>query len=409
MGGRLAFTTSDWRPDPDWLAPRTVLPFSERPIIDQRTTPMKTTFHIAATLVLILAGASFAQPGGPASTNKPAPGNPGSVGQSLQLEAVKPYSNIEKSQLREKCLELLQGFARSDNALMRANAIEGMSPAPARCETLVRAGLADDNLGVRYAAALTVGRLKLKNSAPMVRPLLSDADPSVRAAAVFAMVRTGNNVEQTELSSLLMNGDARARSNAAFILGELGNKSAVPMLRDAARQPMPPDSPIAVRLFRLQLAEALVKLGDKTASDTIEAALYPSSREDFEAAVLAAQIIGEVKIEKAAGQLVNLIEMQPGSAPKTADPRQAVYLQPPRTPPRRRRLDGEDGLLRRLVRRRHVRERTRARRPRPGRLRPGCRRPETNPQRLHQPSREDAERRKPPDPMLRRGVAAEGA
>jgi HEAT repeat protein len=289
---------------------------------------MKTPFQATAAAMLLLAGTAIAQPGGAPPSAKPAKGNPASVGQSLQLEPVKPYTNIEKSQLREKCLELLQEFARSDNALLRANAIEGMSPAPARCETLVRAGLADDNLGVRYAAALTVGRLKLKNSAPMVRPLLSDADPSVRAAAVFALVRTGNSVEQTELSSLLMNGDARARSNAAFILGELGNASAAPMLRDAARQPMPPDSPIAVRLFRLQLAEALVKLGDKTASDTIEAALYPSSREDFEAAVLAAQIIGEVKIEKAAGQLVNLIEMQPGSAPKTADPRQAVYLQP---------------------------------------------------------------------------------
>lgn len=282
----------------------------------------------AAAVLLLCGTAAVAQPGGgPPTTGKPGTASPAGAG-TLQLEAVKPYTNIEKSQLREKCLAMLQDFARSDNALLRANAIEGMSPAPSRCETLVRAGLADDNLGVRYAAALTVGRLKLKNSAPMVRPLLTDADPSVRAAAVFALTRTGNDVDQTELSSLLMNGDARARSNAAFILGELGNKSAVPMLRDAARQPMPPDSPIAVRLFRLQLAEALVKLGDKTASDTIEAALYPSSREDFEAAVLAAQIIGEVKIEKAAGQLVNLIEMQPGSAPKTADPRQAVYLQP---------------------------------------------------------------------------------
>lgn len=290
--------------------------------------PAPAPLFSAAALLLLVGTAAFAQPGGgPPTTGKPSGAPSGNTG-SLQLEAVKAFSNIEKSQLREKCLSLLQDFARSDNALMRANAIEGMSPAPARCETLVRAGLADDNLGVRYAAALTVGRLKLKNSAPMVRPLLTDADPSVRAAAVFALARTGNDVDQTELSSLLMNGDARARSNAAFILGEMGNKSAVPMLRDAARQPMPPDSPIAVRLFRLQLSEALVKLGDKPASDTIEAALYPSSREDFEAAVLAAQIIGEVRIDKAAGQLVNLIEMQPNSAPKTADPRQAVYLQP---------------------------------------------------------------------------------
>jgi len=291
---------------------------------------MKTTHAVAACL-LILAGTACAQPGGSSSPAKPAPGpapQPGTPPQSFQLEAAKPYTNIEKSQQRERSLALLQNLARSDNALLRANAIEGMLPTPARCEPLVRAGLADDNLGVRFAAAMAVGRLRLKNSAPMVRPLLSDPDPSVRAAAAFALIRTGNNADQTELSSMLMSGDARARSNAAYILGELGNASAAPMLRDAARQPMPSDAPIAVRLYRLQLAEALVKLGDKTASDTVEAALYPSSREDFEAAVLAAQIIGEVKAEKAAGQLVNLIEMQPASAGKPSDPRQAVYLQP---------------------------------------------------------------------------------
>ncbi|MFM9958191.1 MAG: HEAT repeat domain-containing protein [Phycisphaerales bacterium] len=302
---------------------------------------MKTTRRFTAAATVLLAGVAFAQPsggglGGPSGSGRPTspgstgttPGAAGASGGGLRLENVKPYTNVEKSQLRERCLALLQDMARSDNALLRANAIEGMQPAPSRCEPLVRAGLADENLGVRFTAAMTVGRLKLKASAPLVKPLLRDPDPSVRAAAVFALVRTGHSVDQTELSALLMNGDARSRANAAFILGELGNPSAIPMLRDAARQPAPSDAPASVRLFRLQLAEAMVKLGDKPAGDTLEAALYPSSREDFEAAVLAAQIIGEVKIEKAVSQLVNLIEQQPANAPKTPDPRDGTYLQP---------------------------------------------------------------------------------
>lgn len=290
----------------------------------------------SAAVLLCLSGLAAAQPGGPApsksapaggATSAPA-GNPSGVGGGVKLEQVKAYTNIEKSELRERSLALLQELARSDNALLRANAVEGLQPAPARCEPLVRAALTDDNVGVRFAAAMTVGRLKLKSSAPLVRPLLSDTDPSVRASAIFALSKTGQNVDQTELASMLMSGDLRARSNAAYILGELGNPSATPMLRDAARQNNPGEAPIGVRLFRLQLAEALVKLGDKPSADVIEAALYPSNRDDFEAAVLAAQIIGEVKIEKAAGQLVNLIEMQPTGSPKPADPRQGVYLQP---------------------------------------------------------------------------------
>lgn len=299
------------------------------------TCPLPAAARIAALAASAwLAIPAFAQPnsgGGAPSTPAPSQpsgpgGAPGSGG--IALEPVKPYTNVEKSQLRERCLSMLQDMARSDSALLRANAIEGMQSTPARCEPLVRAGLADDNLGVRFASAMTVGRLKLASSVPMVQPLLRDADPSVRAAAVFALAKNNVEVDQTELSSMLMAGPIRARANAAYILGELGNKSAAPMLRDAARAPLDGESGAAARLYRLQLAEALVKLGDKSANDTVEAALYPSNRDDFEAAVLAAQIIGEVKNEKAAGQLVNLIEMQPGGAAKTADPRKATFLQP---------------------------------------------------------------------------------
>ncbi len=293
---------------------------------------MRTSMTVAG--LLTIATLALGQPGGPAlppaKSARPGqtPDPARSRESSVPLEQVKPLTNVERSELRERALAILQEFARSDSALLRANAIEGLQPAPSRCEPLVRAGLTDENLGVRYVAAMTVGRAKLKGSLPMVRPLLRDADASVRAAAIFALARCGERVEQTELGSTLMNGDLRSRSNVAFILGEMGNKSAAPMLRDAARQPLNGENPIAVKLFRLQLAESLVKLGDSTACDMIDAALYPAAQGDFEAAVLAAQIIGEAKIEKAAGQLINLIEMMPAGAAKPADPRKAVFLQP---------------------------------------------------------------------------------
>lgn len=288
--------------------------------------------RLVVFLTFAFAAASSAQPGGQATDTRPgtAPGGaPASAREStFAIEPTKVFSNIARSELRERALAELQDLARSDSALLRANAIEGLQTVPTRAEPLVRAGLADENLGVRFSAAMTAGRIKLKSSASMIKPLLRDPEPSVRAAAIFALCRLGVQADQTELASMLMSGEMRTRANAAFILGEIGNKSAAPLLRDAARSPLGSENPALVRLFRLQIAEALVKLGDKSANDMIEAALYPSSRDDFEAAVLAAQIIGEVKNDKAAGQLVSLIEMQPANAPRPADPRKATFLQP---------------------------------------------------------------------------------
>jgi len=79
------------------------------------------------------------------------------------------------------------------------------------------------------------------------------------------------------------------------------------MLKDAARMRALGDS-TQVRLFGLQVAEALIKLGELDSANSLEAALYPKLAEDFEAAVLSAQIIGEVRNRRAIWQLVNLVE-----------------------------------------------------------------------------------------------------
>jgi HEAT repeat protein len=162
---------------------------------------------------------------------------------------------------------------------------------------------------------MTTGRLALQALLPQVEPLRADNDPNVRLAAIYTLTRLGRTPDQQPLAAALRSPDVRLRSQAAFILGELGEASAAPMLLEAARR-APATGSIAQRaLFDLQAAEARVKLGDQTAADAIVSALYPATIEGFEAAVLAAQIIGEQNIRAATSQLVAMVESrvpQPG-------------------------------------------------------------------------------------------------
>ncbi len=227
---------------------------------------------------------------------------------------------VTRSAIREKALQILEDMAFSESALLRANAIEGLQPTPARAEAVAKAGLVDENVGVRFVAAMTIGKLKLASAAPSCKPLLHDASPMVRAAVLYALHRNRIEANQTELGVMLSSNDTRVRAQAAYVLGEIGNPSAIPMLKEAARDDDGSD-PSGMRLFKLQVIEALVKLGDTGAGASLDAALYPKMPEEFEAAVLAAQIIGEVKSERAIWQLVNLVETKSASD-------STVYLYP---------------------------------------------------------------------------------
>jgi len=184
-------------------------------------------------------------------------------------------------------------------------------------------GLRDENVGVRYTAATSVGILRLTSSVEHVKPLLHDPDPRVRAAAIFAINQTGQQVNLNPLASILETRDSRLRSQVVWLIGEMNNSSAIPMLRDIANDKTW-GTPTEDRLLRIQVAEALVKLGDTDAISSIRAALYPSSESEFELAVLAVQIIGEVKDRATSAQLVTLIQAEA----EGSTPRKPIYLYP---------------------------------------------------------------------------------
>ncbi len=239
-------------------------------------------------------------------------------------------SSIARSEIRERALGLLASLGdTSDSAQVRANAVEAMSRAPARAEALTRKALRDQNLGVRFAACFAVGKAKMKKLAPDVRPLLEDPSLDVRAAAIYALRRCGADVDPTPLATMLEARDVRLRSNVAMLLGEMGEPSAAPMLRAAARDTTLPGTAIQRRLVRLQIGEALYRLGDHEQIHPIRAALYPVGPDDVEAATLAAQIIGNVGDKDASAELKNRVLDRVAPEGDVKDPNLLPFLNPP--------------------------------------------------------------------------------
>ncbi|GAB4384249.1 MAG: hypothetical protein Kow0022_06270 [Phycisphaerales bacterium] len=226
---------------------------------------------------------------------------------STDASALAYRDPVARSQLRERALDELMKASASDWALERANALEGLLEAPSRVESVAAAGLSDENEGVRSVAAMVAGRAGLVGLAPAIRPLLRDGSPYVRASAIFALVKLGEEVDRTPLSDLLFNSPStRVRAHAAYILGELGDPSAIAMLGDAGNRRTPGATAIEQKLLDLQIAEAMVKLGERSQLDPIRAALLPSSPELLEAAALAAQIIGTLGDRESIDQLIIL-------------------------------------------------------------------------------------------------------
>ncbi len=216
---------------------------------------------------------------------------------------------ISSSQLRERALTLLGEMAQSPQAEERYNAIEAMLPVTSRLETAVRRGLTDPDDRVRVVSAMAAGKARLSRVVEFLRPLTKDNSEMVQAAAIFALLRCGAPADQQPLAALLQHPRPLVRAHAAYIIGELGNPSALAMIREAARDPLTRADPAQTRVYRLQLAEAMIKLGDDRAVHEVRAALYPSRPEELEATALAAQILGQVKDQASTAQLMHLTTM----------------------------------------------------------------------------------------------------
>ncbi len=212
------------------------------------------------------------------------------------------------AQSRGYAVELLMTMTSSPHAEVRANAIEALESETTRLEPVVAIALDDPNEGVRSVAAMVAGKTSLESLLPTLRTLRGDSSPYVRASAIFALTRMGDAVDPSELAEILFQAEnSRVRAHVAYILGELGDRSAIPMLKQAYMDRARNSTAIEQKLLRLQIAEAIVKLGDDESIDTIRAALYPSRPEELEATALAVQIIGQLRDRGSIDQLIYLV------------------------------------------------------------------------------------------------------
>ncbi len=235
------------------------------------------------------------------------------MGAGLQAVAQPQAANaggdelVSASVAREQAVQMLLEATQDPNAQVRANAIEALEGASGRIGVVALRGLTDPNVGVRTVSAMVIGRAQLRDAAPAARALLTDSSAYARAAAIYALRRCGHDENPTPLATMVSSHpDARVRAHAAFILGELGDKSAISLLRHAAISPAVRATTGERRLLELQISEALIKLGDDRELQTIRAAMYPSRPEQLEATALAVQIIGEVRDRGSIDQLIYL-------------------------------------------------------------------------------------------------------
>jgi HEAT repeat protein len=113
---------------------------------------------------------------------------------------------------------------------------------------------------------------------------------------------------------MVLGDDPEAKANAALVLGELGDDSAIPMLRFAAGRSAMRAGGSRAKIVELQLAEAMAKLGDHQALLTVRAALF-TPPEQAELTALACQMCGRLGDRGAVADLSNMLAVTGATQP----------------------------------------------------------------------------------------------
>ena len=199
-------------------------------------------------------------------------------------------------QLQARARRELESALRSPDELVRAHALEAIADVgPAEPTPLVLPGFDDPSPLVRKAAAMTAGRLKLAAAHDRLLRMAqanipAAADPSdpdqptyalqARMAGVFGLHQLGDTRYSHQLEQTASDVRPQIRGDTALILELIGNTSAAPILYQMMRHDRAPN-------VRLQAAEALWRLGDSRALDTLVQATVSSYVSDRMVALLA--------------------------------------------------------------------------------------------------------------------------
>jgi HEAT repeat protein len=213
--------------------------------------------------------------GGPGQ--KPRPQQP--PGAKLTPVAKRPPAappvrqvTISQEQLDAATAEL-RAAAKSPDGLIRAHAIEAMRiTTPAQFEKEILAGLTDAAPVARIAAAMAVGELKMAPAHAQLLKMTGDQDDSVQIAVRFALHRLGDTRYSRDLELFVQSDKARVRGMTVMALGMMEEPTTMRLLR-----PMQGDRDAIVRL---QVAEAMWRMGDKQGLANLAAAAVSAYPDD---------------------------------------------------------------------------------------------------------------------------------
>jgi hypothetical protein len=142
----------------------------------------------------------------------------------------------ELAELRQRALEVVKEHAKGDDAPLRAQAAVALAQTrDPSVRPMLEALLGDASVVVRVRAALALGSLGDRQSAPVLKKALS-APPEVRLAAALALAQLGDEESHKILVDSLKTKEPQQRKQAALYLCELGDEASRSVLADLHNQ-----------------------------------------------------------------------------------------------------------------------------------------------------------------------------
>lgn len=126
-----------------------------------------------------------------------------------------------------------------------------------------------EDVPVRRYLVLVLGKLQEKSAVPVLREAARDADPETRLYAVWALGMLGDRGALESVVESSLSEDPGARKMAAYVLGKLGDIRAIPRLRVLLED--------RVADVRWNAAIALASLGDRSGVDVLRSMIDRSA------------------------------------------------------------------------------------------------------------------------------------
>jgi HEAT repeat protein len=224
-----------------------------------------TTYSRTGVLILLV-GASLVAGCAGGGKGKPVPVADRQIPAPKEPPAPPPVRNepIDPA-LRTAARAELNAALASKDYLIRAHAVEAAQNTVGATEPSIYLKALDDTAAlVRFAGAMSVGRLQIGQAKPQLLQMVNDTNSLVRVAVRFALHRLGDTTLSKEFEVTAHDLQWQTRCETARVLGLLGEPTAVrvlkPMLRDRE------DS------VRLQAADSLWRLGSQDGLRTLVSA-----------------------------------------------------------------------------------------------------------------------------------------